>query len=243
MLSVCSLSGLLDLNTLIGSILGGAGLLIPDALSPTLLAAAPAGGGSILHSISEWFSTLNWIDFVLLLGLFSGLFVGIGVGFYRQIALFLSLGIGLFAAARLSPLLAASPKFDPVANALGEDWSQIAAFAVVLWSALVIGVLACLVFHSFFSRSLRVADGALGGVVGVAISGVFLGIVLLIAFHSPSKRFHEPIRTSVLGSHLTESAKYVTEFLPPDIRDRIRPPGSPSPDDGSSDGGRSAPHS
>ena len=171
--------------------------------------------------VADWFSRLNWIDYVLLLGLFSGLFVGIGVGFYRQVAIFSALALGLVAAARLSQPLTESAAFKPVHDVLGEAGADVAAFAFVLWAALVLGILCCLVFHSFFSRTIRIFDGALGGAMGVAISSLVFGLVLLGVIHSQSTQFDAPIRESQIGSRLAEGARVVSRIFPQDIQERI----------------------
>ena len=223
-----------------GSLLGGS-LLEGSLLEGSLLEGSLLGGPLLawappLQQVGQWLQALNWVDCVLLLGLASGLFVGIGVGFYRQVAIFLSLGIGLFAASRLTDPILASERFQPVQEVLGPEWAQVAAFAAVLWAALVVGLLCCLVFHSFFSRTLRVADGALGGAMGVVISAVFFGLVLLGVFHhGNSRQFEEPIRTSKIGVQLAEGTRVVSRLLrlPSDIQERFdraieSPPGGPS---------------
>ena len=194
-----------------------------EALGAVVLGAvSPAAGEPTLPAlISEWFSRLNWIDYVLLLGLFSGLFVGIGVGFYRQVAIFSALALGLVAAARLSQPLTETPVFGPVKEVLGDAGADVAAFAFVLWSALVVGILCCLIFHSFFSRTVRIFDGALGGAMGVAISSLVFGLVLLGVVHSQSTQFDAPIRESQIGSRLAEGARVVSRIFPPDIQERI----------------------
>jgi hypothetical protein len=166
---------------------------------------------------------MNWIDVVLLLGLASGLLVGIGVGFYRQVAIFFSLAAGLVAAARLAAPLAASPSFAPVSEALSLDpaGTRVVAFAAVLWVSLVLGILVCLLFHSFFSRPVRFIDGLLGGAMGMAISSLLFGLLLLGIFHSEVTRLDEPIRASRLGSRLAEGARYVARIFPADIQERF----------------------
>ncbi len=174
-----------------------------------------------LDTVIQWGKSLNWIDGVLILGLFAGLFMGIGVGFYRQVAIFFALAIGLVAAARLATPLSQATFFQPVQEALGADGARIAAFAAVLWIALLVGILACLLFHSFFSRSIRFFDGVLGGAMGVAISSLLFGLLILGIFHSNETRFNEPIRQSQIGSRLAEGARYASRIFPPDIQERF----------------------
>lgn len=186
-------------------------------LSSTVSGAdAPASGVWL-----EWARGLNWIDAVLLLGLVAGLLVGIGVGFYRQIAIFFALVVGMVAAGRLAAPLADTPAFGPVIEALGPEGGRVAAFATVLWGALVLGLLACLVFHSFFSKSLKFVDGLLGGAMGVAISSLLFGVLILGVFHSEMTKLDDPIRESRLGSQLAEGARYVARIFPEDIQDRL----------------------
>ena len=172
-------------------------------------------------SLREWAAHLNWIDYALLLGLVAGLFVGIGVGFYRQVAIFCALAVGLVAAARLADPISNAAFFQPVTEVLGEGGANVAAFAFVLWAALVLGLLSCLVFHSFFSRTLKVFDGVLGGAMGVAISSMLFGLLLLGVFHSNATQLNEPIRTSQIGSRLAEGARYVSRIFPDDIQQRF----------------------
>jgi len=188
---------------------GGAVGTDPSAGDPSGLAGLAAG--------------LNWIDVVLLLGLASGLLVGIGVGFYRQVAIFFSLAAGLVAAARLATPLAASSSFAPVNDALSLDpaGSRVVAFAAILWVSLVLGLLICLLFHSFFSRQIRFIDGLLGGAMGMAISSLLFGLLILGIFHSEVTRLDEPIRTSRLGSRLAEGARYAARMFPADIQERF----------------------
>ncbi len=177
----------------------------------------------MLSSIGEWATGLNWIDYVLLLGLGAGLLVGVGVGFYRQVAIFFALLVGLFAAAWLATPLAASDSFAPIRDALSlePDGARVAAFATVLWISLVLGLLACVVFHSFLSRHLRFVDGILGGAMGVAISSLFFGLLILGVFHSDMKRLDDPIRESQLGSRLAQGAGFVAKLFPDDIQQRF----------------------
>ncbi len=186
----------------------------------------------VWSSLSAWTAHLNWIDYALVLGLVAGLFVGIGVGFYRQVAIFFALTVGLIAAARLAEPIAKADIFQPVEEVLGAGGASVAAFAFVLWAALVLGLLACLVFHSFFSRTLRVFDGVLGGAMGVAISSMLFGLLLLGIFHSNATQLNEPIRTSQIGSRLAEGARYVSRIFPDDIQDRFDQALGPAPKDG-----------
>lgn len=163
----------------------------------------------------------NWLDVVLSVGLLSAFLVGLGAGFYRQVAIIFSLAAGLVLASQFTLPLAAAEFWAPVHARLGQSGSEAAAYGGIVLASLGIGLIGILLFRTTFGKTLRFVDSILGGAAGVAIGALMFGLTFLGTFHWEETWLHKPIRESYLGSHLAEGARVVSHIFPEDFRQRV----------------------
>ncbi len=169
----------------------------------------------------SFWQVFNWLDAVLAVGLLAAFLVGLGAGFYRQVAITVSLIDGLLVASQFTQPLAATELWTPVHAKLGTSGAEATAYAAIILVSLLAGLLSILVFRSYFGRTLRFLDSVLGGGTGICIGGLVFGLIILGVFHWPETALHSPIRESYLGSRLAEGAKAVSKVFPEDFRQRV----------------------
>ncbi|MDE0960012.1 MAG: CvpA family protein [Planctomycetota bacterium] len=170
----------------------------------------------------------NWIDMVVILGLLSGVFTGVGVGFYRSSALLLGSTIGLVLAGQFSVPLAMTPLFSSIRADLGPLASQVLAGFIIFSSCASLAFLTTVILRSFFDQTLRICDNVLGGLMGISLAGVLLGVLFLGVFQWPDSRLHQPIHTSLSGPAIAEYTRQLGRFFPQPFRERFDLSSAPS---------------
>ena len=169
----------------------------------------------------SFWQLFNWLDLVLAIGIVAAFLIGLGAGFYRQLAITSSLVLGLILASQLTNPLAAASFWEPIHARLGENGAQATAFGAIVCAALMVGSLTVLCFRGFFNKTVRFVDSILGGFTGAAIGALLFGLIFLGIFHWEETRFHEPIRESYLGSRLAVGAQVASKVFPEDFRQRV----------------------
>ena len=169
----------------------------------------------------NFWATFNWLDIVLGLGLVASLFVGLGAGFYRQVAMIFSICVGVLVASQLTGPLSGAEFWQPVSEQLGERGGRAAAYGSIVLASVVVGLVLVFTFRSFFSRTLRFFDSLLGGVTGVTIGGLLFGATILGLCQWEDAPIHKTIRESFLGGYLSEGARYASQVFPPEFRHRV----------------------
>jgi len=161
---------------------------------PGLLLAELASASSFRDAWAQ----SNWIDMVVVLGLLSGVFTGVGVGFYRSTALLLGSTIGLLLAGQFSVALSLTPLFSSIRADMGPLASQVLAGLAIFCSCAGVAFLTTMILRSFFDQTLRICDNVLGGLMGISLAGILLGVVFLGVFQWPDSRLHQPIRRNLV---------------------------------------------
>lgn len=169
----------------------------------------------------SFWQLFNWLDIVLAIGIVAAFLIGLGAGFYRQLAITCSLMLGFVLASQLTTPLAAADFWDPLHARLGQNGAEACAFGAIVFACLFVGGIAVLCFRGFFNKTVRFVDSILGGFTGATIGALLFGIIFLAIFHWEDTRFHEPIRKSYLGSHLAEGARVASRVFPEDFRKRV----------------------
>ncbi|MEM7168428.1 MAG: CvpA family protein [Planctomycetota bacterium] len=171
--------------------------------------------------MEDIWASLNWVDLVLGLGLLAALLVGVGMGFYRQLAIIASLVVAWVLASQFTTPLAQSELFASVQERYGASGAEFAAYGTIILSTVCFGLLSILIFRRYFGKTLKMFDSALGGATGVGIAGLAAGLLVLGIFHWEETWLHGPLRESVLGSRLAEGARYASTIFPDEYRDRV----------------------
>ena len=172
-------------------------------------------------SFQDAWAQSNWIDMVVVLGLLSGVFTGVGVGFYRSTALLLGSTVGLLLAGQFSVPLSMTPLFSSIRADMGPLASQVLAGLAIFSSCAGIAFLTTMVLRSFFDQTLRICDNVLGGLMGISLAGILLGVVFLGVFQWPDSRLHQPILSSLSGPSITECTRQLGRFFPVQFRERF----------------------
>jgi len=172
-------------------------------------------------TFSQAWAQSNWIDMVVILGLLSGVFTGVGVGFYRTSALLLGSTVGLVLAGQFAVPLAMTPLFSTIRADMGPLVSQLLAGFIIFSSCASLAFLTTVVLRTFFDQTLRVCDNILGGVMGISLAGILLGVMFLGVFQWPDSRLHQPINTSLSGPAIAECTRQLGRFFPQQFRDRF----------------------
>ncbi len=175
----------------------------------------------ILESLADFWKLLNWVDVGLLAVLIGAAFIGMSLGFYRQIALFASVSIGFIAATQFSSMLARADWFDGVRVDYGQDGAELAAYSSIILVCILLGLLSMLIFRSFFTRSLKILDSLAGAGMGIVLCSILLGVLMLGLFHFDSGFMHDPIRKSYLGAKFASGARVTASLFPREYRDRL----------------------
>lgn len=163
----------------------------------------------------------NWIDVVVLLGLLSGLFTGAGVGFYRSTAMLLGSTAGVILAGQLSVPLSTTDLFSPVRQEMGPLFTQLFSAVAIFCSCAGVALLTTMILRSFFDRTLRICDNILGAAMGVSLSAILMGVLILGVFQWPDSRIHAPVLDSLSGPQLAEGTRQLGRFFPQEFRDRF----------------------
>ena len=83
----------------------------------------PPKKGREMQDPSFW-QLFNWLDLVLAIGIVAAFLIGLGAGFYRQLAITSSLVLGLILASQLTNPLAAASFWEPIHARLGQNGRQ-----------------------------------------------------------------------------------------------------------------------
>lgn len=172
-------------------------------------------------ALESFWQALNWVDFVLILGLIAALLVGLAMGFYRQLVLLASVVVGFLVASQFTQPLAASEAFDAVRARYGLAGAEVASYASLVLGCTAVGLLVVLIFRSFFHRTVRFLDSVLGGGLGTLVGGLACGLVILGLFSWHETWLHQPVRTSYVGSRLAEGARLASAIFPEEFRQRV----------------------
>lgn len=166
-------------------------------------------------------SSINWVDICLVIALVGFLFVGIGMGFYRQLALTISLVIGFVLASQFSSALASSSFLEAVHAKYGQPATEAVAYGLIIAASLLVGLTVLLLFRRFFGRALRVADSFLGGVLGVGIGCLLFGFFALGIFQLQENKLQRTIQESLIASRLAQGARVAGGIFPEEIAQQI----------------------
>lgn len=171
--------------------------------------------------LEEIWASLNWVDLVLGLALLAALLIGVGMGFYRQLAIVASLVLGWVLASQFTAPLAGAEWFAPVHTHCGSDGAEFIAYAAVILATVGVGVACILIFRRHFGKPMRVFDSAVGGATGAGIAALAAGLLVLGIFRWEETWLHQPLRDSYLGSHLAEGARAAAKIFPDEYRERV----------------------
>jgi hypothetical protein len=174
-----------------------------------------------MENASGILQLFNWVDVVIALGLIGGLLVGFGLGFYRQVAISVSLVLGLIVASQATAPLAATELFEGLHARVGKSGAEAMAYTLILLMTLLAGLSSLLLFRRFFGKTLQMFDALLGGAVGLSAGAFLFGLVALGVFHWSDTPLHKPIRGSFLGAKLAEGARVASRIFPEDYRARV----------------------
>ena len=169
----------------------------------------------------SFWALFNWLDIVLSVGLVAALLVGVGAGFYRQVAITVSLVGGLLLASQLTTPIAHADFWQPVHARFGTAGAESIAYGGIVLVCLLLGLLSILLFRSYFGKKLRILDSVLGGFSGVAIGALLAGMVILGICRLEDHELQQPIRDSYIGSHLAEGAKVASRAFPEEFRTSV----------------------
>lgn len=100
---------------------------------------------------------------------------------------------------------------------------QLAAFALIFMLVFVLGLVASWLIHKYFpaKRAFRIANTALGGLVGAARGGVVVIVVFLVAGLTPFPQ-RDWWRESAIAPVFERAAVYVAGYIPRDIAQHLR---------------------
>lgn len=143
------------------------------------------------------------------------------MGFYRQLALTISLIVGFVLASQLSGSLASSSMFEPIHAKYGQPATEATAYALIIAGSMLVGLTVLLLFRRFFGRALRAADSLLGGVLGLGIGCLLFGFFALGVFQLPENGIQKTIQTSMIASHLAQGARVAGRVFPDDVAAQI----------------------
>ncbi len=163
----------------------------------------------------------NWIDLVVILALLSGIFTGVGVGFYRSTAILLGSAAGVLLAGQFAVPLSLNSIFDSVRVDVGPLPTQILAGALIFGTCTGVAFLTTVILRSFFDRTLRFCDNVLGGLMGTSIAILLMGIIFLGVFQWQDSRLHRPIQESLSGPSITSCTQQLGRFFPQEFRERF----------------------
>ncbi len=161
--------------------------------------------------MKELISKLTWVDYLALIALLRGLYVGYKSGLFQEI---------LRVAAYLVTIFVALYLFETVAQYLTlHTFLNIATARVVGFvGALVIVFILTLLLRILLVKLLKVGEGGtLNRLIGAAMGGVRLLVILSFFFmgvdHSPLSQLKADIHTrSLTGSKIAEVAPTLVEF-------------------------------
>ena len=118
---------------------------------------------------------MSWLDIVILVVLAIGAFSGFKSGLIKMLFTVAGIFLGIFLAGRFSDEFAGVLTFIP------DDWSKIAAFAIILVAVMVIaGILASILSKLISLVLLGWVNRLAGAVLGVVVGALFCGAVLAI---------------------------------------------------------------
>jgi membrane protein required for colicin V production len=156
---------------------------------------------------------MNWVDYTMLAVLAIFLLYGFTRGFVRQVIGIAGILAGLFLASRYSTALAESEVLRGMRN-YNAKIADIAAFiAILLGTALVVGIVVALIARHFPKRELKPTDSFLGAVLG-GLQGILIlgGIsIALLDWNDPRA---DPMQESVLAPKLAEGCKALVSLIP-----------------------------
>jgi membrane protein required for colicin V production len=121
---------------------------------------------------------MNWVDIIILIVLAIGLFKGFGNGFVR----------GLFGlAAVVLGIMFAAGNYEQVAEvllsrlAISEQWQSILAFLIIFVVTLIlVNVVGKIISKALKLSALGWLDRLVGGVLGLIMSCLFIGMILML---------------------------------------------------------------
>ena len=116
----------------------------------------------------------------------------------------------------------------PVSNLLkglveDDALRQLSAFVLIFVLVFVLGMVASWLIHKYFpaKRAFRLANTALGGLVGAARGAVIVIAVFLVAGLTPIPQ-RDWWRNSAITPYFERAAVYVAGYIPRDIARHIR---------------------
>ena len=171
-----------------------------------------------MESLGESF---NWVDLLIGVALTATLLVGLGLGFYRQVAVAGSLVAGLFLAGQFTNGFASSDLMAPLAQHTSGGTTRMTAYLLLFLLPLLLAIGSFFIFPRVFGSVLRSFDTVLGGVVGLVSAVLLLWLVLLGSSQLDDNWLEEPVQESYLGSRLARGAVVVAKIFPDDFRERV----------------------
>ena len=161
---------------------------------------------------------MNWVDIIILIILAIGLFKGLGNGFVRGLFGLAALVLGVMLAAahseQVTELVFSRLQIDPQGQAL---LGFLLVFVVVLILVSVIG--------RVISKALKLAalgwlDRLAGAVLGLVVSCIFVGVLLLLVVMAGLETNNGVARSTVAPSVITVMDTVVA-FAPDVAREKI----------------------
>ncbi len=162
--------------------------------------------------MKELISRLNWVDYLALIAVLRGLYVGCKSGVFHEL---------LRVAAYLVTIAATFYLFEPLAQylTLHTFLNIVSARVISFAGALLLVYLLTKVFRAILVKLLKVGEGGFfNRVIGAAIGGMRLLLLLSFFFmgvdHSPLSQLKADIHTrSLTGSKIVEVAPTLVEFM------------------------------
>jgi membrane protein required for colicin V production len=161
---------------------------------------------------------MNWVDIIILIVLATGLFKGLANGFVR----------GLFGlAALVLGIMFAAGNYEQVSDillsklAIGQQWQQVLAFLIIFVITLVlVNVVGNIVSKALKLTSLGWLDRLAGGLLGLIMSCLFVGMLLLLVVMA-GLHTNNGVARSAVSPTVISVMDTVVEYAPDAVREKI----------------------
>ena len=161
---------------------------------------------------------MNWVDAVIVIVLIIGLFKGLANGFVRGLFGLVALVLGIAVAAGSYAEVREAVLFR---LPMGEQGQNIISFLLVfVLVMLLVSILGNIISRALKLTALGFVDRLAGGALGVFMSCLFIGALLLVAVMAG---FHEQeaVATSTVAPYVVSVMDTAVVFAPEEARLRI----------------------
>jgi uncharacterized membrane protein required for colicin V production len=161
--------------------------------------------------LKELLSKLTWVDYIALVALLRGLYVGYKAGFFQELLKIVSYVVTMVLTLHFYEALA---ERLTVQSSLNESTARIAAFAMLLVGVYVI----LFVVRKVLVKMLKLGDGAAQKVFGALVGGsrllVLLSFFFMLVDATPLKELKTDVHErSLTGPTISQAAPALYGFL------------------------------